>query len=162
MASDQILMPTLPPVTHDILKSLVNAVPFHCPVAVTLTMKKRAGARIADDIIASANLRLFRVRLETRVLGRAAKVHGKRLRMICMLEMSADHRLHYHCIFERPYHCSFERFRAIIRDQWPKTDFGYHELDVQDRSDSGWTDYLLKQRQKRSLLDSIDWTNCQL
>jgi hypothetical protein len=36
------------------------------------------------------------------VLGRAAKVHGKRLRMVCVLEMSADHRLHYHCIVERP------------------------------------------------------------
>lgn len=147
---------------RDVLESLVNAVRFQNPVAVTLTMKKRAGARVADDIIASANLRLFRVRLETRVLGRAAKVHGKRLRMVCVLEMSADHRLHYHCIFERPYHYSFERFEAIIRDQWSKTDFGYHQVDVQDRSDAGWTDYLLKLRQKRSLLDSIDWTNCHL
>lgn len=149
--------------THrDTLASLISAVPFQNPVAVTLTMKKRAGARLADDIVASENLRFFRVRLETRVLGRAAKRHGKRLRMMCVLEMSADHRLHYHCVFERPYHCSFDRFRAIIRDQWPKTDFGYHEVDVQDQSDSGWTDYLLKLRQKRSLLDSIDWTNCQL
>jgi hypothetical protein len=147
---------------RDVLMSLVNAVPFDNPVAVTLTMKKRAGARVADEINASANLRLLRVRLETRVLGRVAKVHGKRLRMVSVLEMSADHRLHYHCIVERPIHCPFERFRAIIRDQWSKTDFGYHEVDVQDRADSGWTDYLLKLRQKRSLLDSIDWTNCQL
>lgn len=144
------------------LASLIEEIRFQNPVAVTLTMKKRVGARAADEIVASENLRLFRVRLESRVLGRAAKKHGKRLRMVCVLEMSADHRLHYHCIFERPYHCSFEHFRAIIRDQWPKTDFGYHQIDVQDRSDSGWTDYLLKLRQKRSLLDSIDWINCQL
>lgn len=147
---------------RDVLSSLVNAVPFDNPVSVTLTMKKRVGARVADEINASANLRLLRVRLETRVLGRAAKVHGKRLRMVSVLEMSADHRLHYHCIVERPFHCPFERFRAIIRDQWLKTDFGYHEVDVQDQCDSGWADYLLKLRQKRSLLDSIDWTNCQL
>ena len=147
---------------RDILASLISDVPFQNPVAVTLTMKKRAGARAADEIVASENLRLFRVRLETRVLGRAAKRHGKRLRMVCVLEMSADHRLHCHCIFERPFYCSFECFRAIIRDQWPKTDFGYHEVDVQDRSDSGWTGYILKPRQKTSLLDSIDWTNCQL
>jgi len=162
MAPDQILKPAQLREQRDILTALINAVPFENPVAVTLTMKKRAGPRAADDIVASENLRLFRVRLENRVLGRAAKVHGKRLRMVCVLEMSADHRLHYHCIFERPCHCSFERFRAIIRDQWPKTDFGYHQVDIQDRSDSGWTDYLLKLRQKRSLLDSIDWTNCQL
>jgi hypothetical protein len=153
-------MPASLSACRDILESLFNTVPFQNPVAVTLTMKKRAGALAADDIVASANLRLFRVRLETRVLGRAAKVHGKRLRMVCVLELSADHRLHYHCIFERPYCCRFERFKAIIRDQWPKTDFGYHEVDVQDRSDSGWTGYLLKLRQKPSLLDSIDWTNC--
>lgn len=145
-----------------LLADLIKAASFENPIAVTLTMKKRAGPRVAEGIAASENLRLFRVRLENRVLGRAAKVHRERLRMFCVLEMSADHRLHYHCIFERPYHCSLERFRAIIRDQWPKTDFGYHEVDVQDRPDSGWTDYVLKQRQKKSLLDSIDWTNCQL
>jgi hypothetical protein len=50
----------------------------------------------------------------------------------------------------------------MIREQWWKTDFGYHQVDVQDQSDAGWTDYILKQRQKRSLLDSIDWTNCHL
>ncbi|WP_156928713.1 hypothetical protein [Bradyrhizobium sp. th.b2] len=86
------------PACRDVLEGLVNALPFRNPVTVTLTMKKRAGGRVADDIVGSASLRLFRVRLETRVLGRAAKVHGKRLRMIYVLEMSADYRLHYHCI----------------------------------------------------------------
>lgn len=162
MAADPLLMSTPASTYRSILERLVGAVPFQNPVAVTLTMKKRAGARAADEIIASANLRLFRVRLETRVLGRAAKCHGKRLRMVCVLEMSADHRLHHHCIFERPHHCSSERFGAIIRDQWSKTDFGYHQVDIQDHSDTGWTGYLLKLRQKQSLLDSIDWTNCQL
>jgi hypothetical protein len=155
-------MPAPVSIYRGVLEELVGAVPFQNPVAVTLTMKKRAGGRAADEIVASANLRLFRVRLETRVLGRAAKVHGRRLRMVCVLEMSAAHRLHYHCIFERPHYCPFERFKAIIRDQWSKTDFGYHEVNMQDQSDAGWTDYLLKLRQKRSLLDSIDWTNCQL
>jgi hypothetical protein len=162
VASDQILRRGPLDGHRAILVNLIAAVPFQNPVAVTLTMKKRAGARTADDIVASGNLRLFRIRLETRVLGRAAKVHGNRLRMLCVLEMSADHRLHYHCIIERPCHCSIERFGAIIRDQWSKTDFGYHQIDVQDRSDSGWTDYLLKLRQKSSLLDSIDWANRQL
>jgi hypothetical protein len=125
-------------------------------------MKKRVGARIADPIVASVNFRYFRTRLESRVLGRSARAHNRRLPLIAVLETSADHRLHYHCVIDRPFHCPFERFSAIIRDQWPRTDFGYHQIDIQDQSDQGWTAYILKQRQKRSLLDSIDWTNCHL
>ncbi len=142
------------------LKQLITSVQFQNPAAVSLTLKKRCGPRAADPIVASENFRLFRIRLETRVLGRAAKRHRKRLPIIAVLEMSADHRLHYHCIIDRPFHCSFDRFRSIIGDQWSKTDFGYHQVDIQDRSNEGWTNYLLKQRQKTSLLDSIDWHNC--
>ncbi|WP_156433799.1 hypothetical protein [Bradyrhizobium retamae] len=144
------------------LERLITSIQFQNPAAVTLTLKKRAGARIADAIAASENFRHFRTRLESRVLGRSARRHNRRLPLIAVLEESADHRLHYHCKIDRPYHCSFERFSAIIRDQWPKTDFGYYQIDIQDQSDSGWTDYILKQRQKRSLLDSIDWANCHL
>jgi len=79
--------------------------------------------------------------------------------MVVVLECSADNRLHYHCIIDRPYHCSFETFSAIVREQWSKTDFGYHQVDIQDQADTGWTDYILKQRQKSSLLGSIDWEN---
>jgi len=81
---------------------------------------------------------------------------------IVILETSTDHRLHFHCIIDRPCHCSFNDFAAVIREQWWKTDFGYHQVDVQDQPNVGWTDYILKQRQKVSLLDSIDWANCQL
>ena len=49
-----------------------------------------------------------------------------------------------------------------MREQWLKTDFGYRHVDIQDQPDAGWTDYILKQRQKGSLFDFIDWTNCQL
>jgi hypothetical protein len=149
-------------ICRDELERLINSVPFQNPTAVTLTLKKRAGSRVVDTIIASENFRHFRTRLESRVLGRGAKRHGKRLLLVAVLEISADHRLHYHCIVDRPYYCSLERFSAIIRDQWPRTDFGYHQIDIQGQSDKGWTDYMLKQRQKGSLLDSIDWANCHL
>lgn len=149
-------------VCRDELERLINSVPFQNPTAVTLTLKKRAGWRIADTITASENFRHFRTRLESRILGRGAKRHGKRLLLVAVLEISADHRLHYHCIIDRPYSCSLDRFTAIIRDQWPRTDFGYHQVDVQGQSDRGWTAYMLKRRQKDSLLDSIDWANCHL
>ena len=125
-------------------------------------MKKRAGGRVADDINASDNFRHFRNRLDHAVLGSRAKRYGARLGLVAVLERSADYRLHYHCIIDRPYYCSFGKFDATVREQWIKTDFGYRQVDIQDHSDAGWTDYILKRRQKRSLFDSIDWANCQL
>ncbi|WP_091965337.1 rolling circle replication-associated protein [Bradyrhizobium shewense] len=136
--------------------------PFIAPAAVTLTMKKRHGARSVDDIAASENFKHFRNRLEHSLLGSAAKRYGRHLLMIVVLETSADNRLHYHCIIDRPYHCTFHRFITVVREEWARTDFGYRQVDIQDEPDEGWTSYLLKRRQKRSLLDSIDWANCQL
>ncbi|MGY4366831.1 hypothetical protein ACVW1A_002896 [Bradyrhizobium sp. LB1.3] len=141
---------------------LIGSMPFRAPAAVTLTMKKRSGGRSTDDIIASENFRHFRNRLEHCLLGSAAKRHGKHLLMIVVLETSADDRLHYHCIIDRPYHCTFGQFEVVVREEWTKTEFGYRQTDIQDQPDEGWTDYLLKRRQKRSLFDSIDWANCQL
>jgi hypothetical protein len=144
------------------LRELVHSTYFENPVALTLTMKKRVAWRVADAIMASRNFRHFRNRLERALFGNAAKRHGKRLKLVAVIETSADQRLHYHCIVDRPSFCSFERFSGIIREQWSKTDFGYYQIDIQDQADDGWTDYILKQRQKCSLLDSIDWDNCNL
>lgn len=144
------------------LERFVKSVTFQNPAAVTLTMKKRAGGRAADPISASENFRHFGNRLNHAVLGSRAKRYGVRLLMVVVLEISADHRLHFHCIIDRPYNISFSQFETIIREQWLKTEFGYRQVDIQDHSDAGWTDYILKQRQKRSLFNSIDWANCQL
>jgi hypothetical protein len=144
------------------LRNLLLSVHFTNPTAVTLTMRKRVGGRVADEIVASENLLHFCNRLNHAVLGSRAKRYGAKLLMVAVREMSADHRLHYHCIIDRPYHCSLQRFSGIIREQWSKTDFGYHHIDIQDQADTGWTDYILKARQKQSLLDSIDWRNCCL
>jgi hypothetical protein len=144
------------------LEEFIKSVRFKTPTAVTLTMKKRAGGKSADPITASRNFQHFHNRLNHKLLGSRAKRYGARLRMVVILELSADHRLHFHCIIDRPCDCSFPDFAAIIRKQWWKTDFGYHQVDVQDQPNAGCTDYILKQRQKRSLLDSIDWANCQL
>jgi hypothetical protein len=107
-------------------------------------MKKRAFGRVLDEIGASENLRLFRNRLHHAVLGSRAKRYGAKLNMISVLELSADNRLHYHCIVDRPYNCSFERFSEIIREQRSKTEFGYNQTNIQDQADAGWTDYILK------------------
>lgn len=144
------------------VRAFLRSIKFENAAAVTLTMKKRSGGRVADEINASENFRHFRKRLDHTILGSRAKRYGGRLKMLVVLERSGDHRLHYHCIIDRPYHCSLERLEAAIREQWLKTDFGYCHVDVQDQPNAGWMDYILKQRQKSSLLDSIDWANCQL
>jgi hypothetical protein len=144
------------------LRRMIAETEFRNPTALTLTLKKRAGGNVIDEIKASTNFRHFRNRLNHAVLGSKAKRYGQKLVVIAVLEISADKRLHYHCIIDRPYYCSFERFAAIVREQWAKTDFGYHQIDIQNQADAGWTDYILKPRQKRSLLDSIDWDNWNL
>ena len=115
------------------LRAFLQAIKLDNVAAVTLTMKKRAGAKVADDINASDNFRHFRNRLDHAILGSRAKRYGDRLRMVAVLERSADYRLHHHCIIERPYYCSLERLEATVREQWLKTDFGYRQIDIQDQ-----------------------------
>lgn len=146
----------------DELRGLFDPSRFQHPAAVTLTMKKRVGGRNADSVVASENFRHFMNRLNHKVLGTAAKLHGRRLKTVAVIESNADGRLHHHAMIDRPPYCSFETFKAAVTDQWQRTVFGYRQIDIQDAADAGWTDYMLKPRQKISLLDSIDWTNCQL
>jgi hypothetical protein len=101
LAADQLTMSVCPKTCRDELERLLKSVQFENAVAVTLTMKKRVGARVADSIVASENFRHFRTRLESRVLGRSARLHNRRLPLIAVLETSANHRLHYHCVIDR-------------------------------------------------------------
>jgi hypothetical protein len=146
----------------DELRTLFDPSQFQNPAAVTLTMKKRVRDRNADLIVASENFRHFINRLNHKLLGSRAKRYGARLRTVAVIESNAEGRLHYHAMIDRPYHCSFEMFKDGVTEQWLRTDFGYREIDIQDAADAGWIDYMLKSRQKTSLLDFIDWNNCHL
>ena len=144
------------------LRKLFDPVRFDNPTAVSLTMKKRVGGRNIDMMVASENLRHFCNRLNNKILGSKAKRYGDKLQMVAIIESNADGRLHYHAMIDRPYYCSFDRFRDTVIDQWQRTTFGYRQTDIQDHADAGWIDYIIKPQQKKSLLDSIDWTNCHL
>ncbi len=144
------------------LRALFDPSQFQNPAAVTLTMKKRVGRRNADHMVASENFRHFMNRLNHKILGSATKLHGRRLKTVAVIESNADGRLHYHAMIDRPDYCSFETFKEAVSEQWLRTDFGYRQIDIQDAADIGWTDYMIKLRQKISLLEAIDWTNCQL
>jgi len=145
------------------LQQLFDAAHFELPAAVTLTMKKRVGSRNVDFLAASENFGHFMNRLNHKILGSAAKLHARRLKTVAVIESSADGRLHYHAMIDRPCYFSFEKFKGVVTGQWLRTDFGYRHVDIQDAADAGWTNYMLKSRQKNScLLDSIDWNNCHL
>lgn len=144
------------------LKQLFDPAHFDFPAAATLTMKKRIGSRNIDLMAASENFGHFMNRLNHKILGSAAKLHARRLKTVAVIESNADGRLHYHAMLDRPYYCLFETFKGVVIEQWLRTGFGYRQIDIQDAADAGWTDYMLKYRQKSSLLDSIDWNNCHL
>lgn len=132
---------------------------FKNPVAVTLTMKQRVDGQNLDSILASENLRHFCSRLNAKVLGSAAKRHGKKLQILAVLETSADGRLHYHLLIDRPERYDPASFGALVTQQWGRTRFGYFEVDIQHTADEGWLRYILKLRQKHRIADSIDWSS---
>ena len=84
-------------------------------------MKKRVGGRNADPIVASENFRHFMSRLNNKILGSAAKLHGRRLKTVAVIESNADGRLHHHAMIDRPHCCSFETFKQAVADQWQRT-----------------------------------------
>lgn len=144
------------------LHRFVDIQNFTHPAAVTLTMKLGVEGWSNNMEAASANFRHFMNRLNHTILKSAAKRHGKKLKVFCVRESNAEGRLHYHAVIDRPAHIGIEEFTSTIRYLWGRTDFGYREIDVQDNTNEGWLSYLLKDRQKDSVLESIDWENCQL
>src|ERR1700730_5930146 len=85
------------------LRAMFDPSQFQNPAAVTLTMKKRVGCQNADPIAASENFRHFMNRLNHKILGSAAKLHGRRLKTVAVIESNADGRLHYHAMIDRPH-----------------------------------------------------------
>ena len=63
-------------------------------------MRKRVGFQNADLVAASQNFRHFMNRLNNKILGSAAKLHGRRLKTVAVIEANADGRLHYHAMID--------------------------------------------------------------
>lgn len=131
------------------------------PIAVTLTLRLRnkSSSAIAsvNQIAASQNLRHFLNVLSRKTLGKKRVRRGERLKCIPIYE-DKDVHPHFHLCMEMPETHTFEQFTIAINDAWQKTNFGYHEFDVQ-RCDTGWVSYINKYRTKSNYADSIDWMN---
>lgn len=134
--------------------------------AVTLTLKQAYKADNGEWVYATAEIctktfASFMHKLNRAVFGNAACRFGKRLRVLPVVEKSADGRWHIHAAVEPPAHITAEQFENEIRYCWTKkTDLGYRQIDIQPNANGGWIDYMLKARQKSGLEtweDCIDW-----
>lgn len=139
---------------------------WHCPFAVTLTLKQRLGgdggvSLMAQNLtpeIASQNLRHFLNLMNKQVYGSAARRHGKQLPVFPVQEGGKDKRLHYHLAIDCPRDELVEVFPAMVIASWQKTLWGFSQIDVQP-CDQRWVNYITKLRDKPDYASSIDWMN---
>lgn len=141
---------------------------WHSPHAVTLTFKKGRGVDggrgtgiqmlTRDD--ASTNMRHFLNRLDRHTFGHSAFRFGQRVQAVPVIEGGNGKGLHYHLILDCPRDELKEGYTDLLQSLWQKTDWGHKMIHVEADSDSGWTKYVVKLRDKPEYADCIDWNNC--
>jgi hypothetical protein len=107
--------------------------------------------------------------LNRAVYGAAFRRHGRRLRVLPVLERGEIHapalralergtsgRWHVHCAIELPSHCDGVALERLIRNCWAKVEWGGGRILVRDGANAGWIDYMLKARQKADFDDVLD------
>src|SRR5450755_4496776 len=137
---------------------------------VTLTLKQarqpdRGGGLKIDDYRCRQAFRHFMNLLNRAVYGSAFRRHGKRLRVLPVLEKGevraralrpwecgASGRWHIHCAIELPSHFDAITIENMIRECWAKVEWGHGRILVRDGANAGWIDYMLKDRQKSQSL----------
>ena len=145
--------------------------PF-CDVTLTLKQARQCdrGAWIQiDDYPCRQAFRHFMNLLNRAVYGAAFRRHGKRLRVLPVLEKgevrtralrSWEHgtsgRWHIHCAIELPPHFDAIVLESLIRRLWAKVEWGYSRVLARDGANAGWIDYMLKDRQKSEFDGFLD------
>lgn len=107
--------------------------------------------------------------LNRAVFGAAFRRHGKRLRVLPVLEKgevrnSTLHshergnsgRWHIHCAIELPAHLGPVGLEKLIRRCWANVELGYSRILIRDCANAGWIDYMLKKRQKSAFETPLD------
>lgn len=130
-------------------------------VGLTLNLKQsmtteRGGFVRIDELSAKKAFRRYVNGLNRRVYGAAFRHHGKRLRVIPILEKSADGRWHYHVAMEPPSFMDGTSFGQVAMDLWLHTPLGYGHGDVAVNVDEGWMAYMAKRRGKSGLENYYD------
>ena len=139
---------------------------------VTLTLKQgqqsESGGWVKiEDYRCREAFRHFMNLLNRAVYGSAFRRHGKRLRVLPVLEkgdvragslrrweQGTSGRWHIHCAIELPSHCNAFALEKLIRQYWSKVEWSHGRILVRDGANAGWINYMLKNRQK-SEFDAI-------
>ena len=137
--------------------------PF-CDVTLTLRQARQpdnGGWVKIDDYQCRQAFRHFINLLNRAVYGAAFRRHGKRLRVLPVLERGEVRsralrswergtfgRWHIHCAIELPAHFDAIGFENLIRNCWAKVEWGYGQILIRDGANAGWINYMLKGRQK--------------
>ncbi len=145
--------------------------PF-CDVTLTLKQSRRSdeGAWVKiDDYPCRQAFRHFMNLLNRAVYGTAFRRHGKRLRVLpvlekgevrapalCSSERGASGRWHIHCAIELPSYLNAAVLEKLIRACWAKVEWGYSRILVRDGANAGWINYMLKDRQKSQFDGFLD------
>jgi hypothetical protein len=140
-----------------------SSIRWECPFAVTLTFKT---AYYADrirvpltGIDASQNLRHFLNLLNRAIYKKGERRKGAAISCVAVREDNGV-RPHLHLCLDKPARLSNEQFCAFVTICWPRTRFGYAEVDIKPCTDlHGWLGYMTKYRTKSDYSDAIDWMN---
>ena len=141
-----------------------------CDVTLTLKQGHRAdsGSWIkVDPYRCRQAFRHFMNLLNKAVYGSAFRRHGKRLRVLPVLERGEVHarslrpcergtsgRWHIHCAIELPLHFDAFALEKLVRVCWAKVELSNGRILVRDCANAGWINYMLKDRQK-SMFDGL-------
>ena len=137
-----------------------------CDVTLTLKQGRQADGsswiRI-DHYQCRQAFRHFMNLLNKAVYGSAFRRHGKRLRVLAVLEKGevrarslrrwergTSGRWHIHCAIELPPHFDAFALETLIGDCWAKVELGHRRILVRDGANAGWINYMLKDRRNRS------------
>jgi hypothetical protein len=141
---------------------------------VTLTLKQAhqsdEGTWIrVDDYPCRQAFRYFMKLLNRAVFGAAFRRHGKRLRVLPVLEKGevcssslrsrergASGRWHIHAAIELPAHLNAVGLEKLIRRCWSHVELGFGRILVRGGANAGWINYMLKGRQKSQFDGFLD------
>ena len=133
-------------------------------VGLTLNLKQSAvttsgGVVRLDELTAKKAFRHYMNVLNRRIYNSAFRKHGKRPRVIPILEKSEEGRWHYHAAIEPAQFMDPNSFGEIAMDVWRQTSLGYGHGEITIDVDAGWIAYMAKLRGKSGLeayTDCID------
>jgi hypothetical protein len=143
------------------LHQLCKTSHWHSAIGMTLNLKQSivteaSGFLMVDELRAKAAFRDFMNRLNRRIYKSSYRHRGKRLRVVPILEKSAEGRWHYHLAIEPPAFTDPSDFGEIAMTCWLSTPLGYDHGDVTINVDAGWATYMLKLRGKSGLESYVD------